>query len=507
MKRPNHSHDGSVSPLSTLASTPYYNRDSGERREAAPAYTSIDSQQQRLHYVHRQEDEFPFESKNRVHRLWLWKILSITVAGLVLMAIVTILVLHKSRPLPKWPSAITINTLIAVSTAVFKACLIMPIAEGIGQLKWLWYQKWRPLRHMEQWDLASRVIGAILTILAMAVDPFTQQVVQFYSCSTVVEGERATVPFSNNYTAGYWFYGGDSQLDPQMQSAMYIGLLDPLANTSAGESQDTHAFECEFYPAVNTYSANINNGVLLEQVLDSQPMDVWTRKSSGTQALLIVNRTIRGGKWHECTGSPNPSDENNIPLIMYPSDFDYGPQISTEAPSSSFYNYNITWWPQDCIYWLPSEIAGTKGDPWSVKLWNNGTPTLDTVQATMDGMTRSVTARLRQGDGISANIGPANGTVWGTQTCVGVNWEWLALPAGLLLLTIVFLVLTITRTSSKQAWVWKSSIFAVLFSGLDHETRKSDEPVVSLEEMKAAADRATVRLEDTREGFRLVGQV
>lgn len=477
----------------------------------------------------------------------------------------------------------------------------------------------------------------------MAVDPFTQQVVQFYSCSTVVEDERATVPFSNNYTTGSWI----THLDRQMQSAMYIGLLDPPANTSSalefecrtgnctfpstddgatflslalesrcadigsdvafsvggrnftdsvfghethpkmttlnatlsgyglqlnnysnnvmqsgsqyptdwpshvlrqiayltmssrwgyrGEPQDTHAFECEFYPVVNTYSANITNGVLLEQVLDSQRMDVWPA-GDNTRALLIVNRTIRGGKWHGCTGDLGPSNENNFPVFID----DSGPILGIDVPSTMLIDIpsmtmmdpseNTTWWPQDCVYWLPQQIAASlseaisnllgtvilsydweieraKGNPWSVNLWNNGTPTLEMVQAIMDGMTRSVTARLMQGDGISVNMGPANGTVWGTQTCVGVNWEWLALPAGLLLLTIIFLVLTIVRTRSKQAHVWKSSIFAVLFSGLDQETRKSDGPLMSLEEMKAAADRATVRLEDTKEGFRLVGQV
>lgn len=478
------------------------------------------------------------------------------------------------------------------------------------------------------------VMGAILTIVAMAVDPFTQQVVRFYGCSTVVEGGLATVPFSNNYTASSHAYG-DSQLDPQMQLAIYIGLLDPPANTSAAlnfecgtgnctfpstddgasflslalesrcidigsniaysvgardfndpdlgpkakatlpgyrlqlsnysstvmlsESQsptdrpsnflshvaylmtslsrnqagpqNTHAFECEFYPVVNTYSANITNGVLFEKVLDSQRMDVWPYMY-GTQAILIVKRTIRGGKWHDCTGGLDRSDENGVSLSIDPIYYnETEPTNVTNVPvgTPTYFSRNTTWWPRDCMYWLPHQTATSlseaitnllgnetlsysgplnrpKGNPWSVNLWNNGTPTLDTVQAIMDGMTRSVTARLRQGDGISINMGPANGTVWGLQTCVGVNWEWLALPAGLLLLTIVFLVLTIARTMSTQVRVWKSSIFAVLFSGLDQGTRRADGPVVSLEEMKAAAGRATVRLEDTKEGFRLVDQ-
>lgn len=149
-----HSHDGSVSALS-LSST-YYNRDTGEQGEAVPAYTPIEHQLQRKLGVHHHDGECHFQKDKHVHRLWIWELLSITVAVLALVAIVITLALHKDRPLPKWPSAITINALVAVFTAVFKACLMMPIAEGIGQLKWLWYQKSRPLRHIEQWDLASR---------------------------------------------------------------------------------------------------------------------------------------------------------------------------------------------------------------------------------------------------------------------------------------------------------------------------------------------------------------
>lgn len=48
------------------------------------------------------------------------------------------------------------------------------------------------------------IIFAILKIAKMAIDPFTQQIVQFCGCLTVVGSEHATVLFSNDYTAGFW---------------------------------------------------------------------------------------------------------------------------------------------------------------------------------------------------------------------------------------------------------------------------------------------------------------
>lgn len=247
-------------------------------------------------------------------------------------------------------------------------------------------------------------------------------------------------------------------------------LTLPTPSQDQPEPQDIHAFACEFYPVVNTYSANITNGMLLEQVLDSQPMDVWVdydyQGNISMEALLIVDKTIREGKWQECTGNRSPSEENNVPLNYTHS------ILRPFSPTEDVNNYNITWWPRDCVYAMPLQVAGglfkavssllgnvtlsydsglkrPDGSPWFTTLWNNGTPSLDNFQATMAGMTRSVTARLRQGDGLSINMGPVNGTVYGTQTYICVKWVWLALLAGLLLLTIVFLLLIIVKTRSR----------------------------------------------------------
>ena len=62
---------------------------------------------------------------------WLLEILSSFIAALALMAIIVTLAVHQGRPLPQWPHSISINALIAVFTTVFKASLLMPVAEGI----------------------------------------------------------------------------------------------------------------------------------------------------------------------------------------------------------------------------------------------------------------------------------------------------------------------------------------------------------------------------------------
>lgn len=94
----------------------------------------------------------------------------------------------------------------------------MPVAEGISELKWVWFAKPRLLSDMDEFDLASRgprgsfrfifrlpqnklaCLGAMITLLSLGLDPFTQLVVQTYDCLTIGPG-LATINRTNNYTA------------------------------------------------------------------------------------------------------------------------------------------------------------------------------------------------------------------------------------------------------------------------------------------------------------------
>ncbi|KAF4823226.1 hypothetical protein CGCSCA5_v001873 [Colletotrichum siamense] len=79
-------------------------------------------------------------------------------------------------------------------------------SEVIGQSKWLWMEKPRPLRDMERFDNAARgawgslklffyswkptmtLIGAFIVITSYAIGPFAQQATTSYSCNITGEG-------------------------------------------------------------------------------------------------------------------------------------------------------------------------------------------------------------------------------------------------------------------------------------------------------------------------------
>ncbi|KAF2866136.1 hypothetical protein BDV95DRAFT_456351, partial [Massariosphaeria phaeospora] len=68
----------------------------------------------------------------------------------------------------------------------------------------------------------------------------------------------------------------------------------------------------------------------------------------------------------------------------------------------------------------------------------------------------------------------ATGIAWAEETYVQVVWAWLSLPLVLLILTLVFLVATVVRTSkeSDRLGVWKTSALATLLYGLPDDIQK-----------------------------------
>jgi hypothetical protein len=99
----------------------------------------------------------------------------------------------NGKPLNAWAPGLTIITILS---KVASAALILPISEAIGQLKWTWFhgKKSRDAFDFEIFDKASRgawgsvmllcrtkgrslaALGALLTILLLAIDTFFQQV-------------------------------------------------------------------------------------------------------------------------------------------------------------------------------------------------------------------------------------------------------------------------------------------------------------------------------------------
>jgi hypothetical protein len=92
-----------------------------------------------------------------------------------------------------------------------------------------------------------------------------------------------------------------------------------------------------------------------------------------------------------------------------------------------------------------------------------------------------------------------NGTVWVEEVHVHVVWPWITLPALLVLCSTVFLALTIllSRQRSKtQGYLgtWKNDALALLFHGLDSDTRASLPAGAKKSDISASAEKTSVQL-------------
>ncbi|RJE20239.1 hypothetical protein PHISCL_07417 [Aspergillus sclerotialis] len=156
------------------------------------------------------------------------------------IAIFGILLAYDQKESPSFPQGLTLNAIVSILSTGSKSSLIFVIGECIGQLKWMWFQgeNKRPLNDLQSFDSASRgpfgsllmcvqdrgrsliSIGALVTVLALAFDPFMQQVLSYPVRQVPVPSNTATAqqsvfPFHMN---------NDRVIDNKFGSALYAGI-------------------------------------------------------------------------------------------------------------------------------------------------------------------------------------------------------------------------------------------------------------------------------------------
>lgn len=583
-------------------------------------------------------------TQSTIDVIWLPEFTSFLLAVIAFLAIIILLAVRKDKPLPNWPSLIGINSLVAILSSILRVALLFPVAECISELKWIWFANPQPVSDFDRFDSASRgpwgalkllfkrpgnilsTLGVSITILALAVGPFAQQILQFRGCLIPFEGSFATVARTNNYTVfALQMAAGDPSIDGKMTAALYQGVLNPPSNASAPMSTYCPSGNCTFPHSNNAAYTSLAICSSIEDIsqlisghgnLGNDSIETWNYTlPSGLQlpGIRVMTTAAISFEWEDqgtplltlealmitvnCTGADFSSEDEcsitpwairaslspcihmygnvrfsnsvfeehilsttmlpYVPEIEYYSvagdypsspDIDCSPSGSlqenkTQATSllasglryanhsSKALNGSDTlWYNPSCTYdfgygpttglrdsfthvffgtmykpnnvTIPQGLSGRSiGDTWMLSLYANGKANLTSAAAYFEGLAISMTAAIRE-NGDSSNSAPARGTVFGSQTCVGVEWAWLALPAVLLFLTLVFLMTTVvrsrmnTRTGAAEDGrkPWKSSSLPLLWYGMRDETRARYERFDEVEKMKESGDRMKVCL-------------
>ncbi|KAK9774088.1 hypothetical protein AB5N19_06921 [Seiridium cardinale] len=132
---------------------------------------------------------------------WKWQATQLLIAFGTLASIISVLDRLSGEQQPKWLQGFTLNSLIAILATLLRGTLVTVVEGVISQLKWDWFQMDRPLIHLEAYERASRgpwgalrymyrirglnlaTVGALITVISMAIGALTQQAIRSVACS------------------------------------------------------------------------------------------------------------------------------------------------------------------------------------------------------------------------------------------------------------------------------------------------------------------------------------
>lgn len=149
---------------------------------------------------------------------WWWEVGACLVGIICMCLTVAILFYMSGKPLNAWRLPIQPNSLIAVFSAITKSALLIPIAECISQLMWVYYDKSKaePLSQLQYFHDASRgpwgstvlfwktrmrppylaLFGAAITVMMLLFEPFAQQVLEFPSQPVAIENSFGSATYA-----------------------------------------------------------------------------------------------------------------------------------------------------------------------------------------------------------------------------------------------------------------------------------------------------------------------
>jgi hypothetical protein len=280
--------------------------------------------------------------------------------------------------------------------------------------------------------------------------------------------------------------------------------------------------ECKLWPAVQSIKALVNLGELQETVTS----EAFLQYDEDAGSWLHVSpRVLRNGSWHDCTPSKTRSLEQPVPIN---NNTIWRPKSDDEYPE------RLQWYTQDCVWTIDYQtdvalreqlnplftdrsvrlksslgwVDMSWGDVWIKQIYRNGTASASTISAQIGQLASSMTAYNRMMPRPETNLGFAYGDTIKYETCVQVRWPWIAFPAALVVLSSLFLALTIWSTKQDSSSVsggkvWKTSSLAVLFHGLGEGLLKDQEPLVRKSEMMDRAAKLKVALRFEDDGWKL----
>ncbi|KAF2023946.1 hypothetical protein EK21DRAFT_118279 [Setomelanomma holmii] len=483
---------------------------------------------------------------------WFWETIAMVASAACLIAVVVILARMHSKPLDRWTLDISLNATVAIFITAAKSLALLVIGACIAQSKWIRF-KTAP-RRLDEFDLFENAargplgslmlllqvrwhsgfasVGAILTILALGVDTFAQQVIRLDTKSVEVMDGGASFGLSRNYTGGAkWLmpYPGDIEaktVDVAMEGAVFRGIYNISSNPNfhCGSTCIWHdsyislglASQCKDVTTetlasnANTTSnqtynrgiyalttpGNISIGMHFESLVENEEdppsayfseLEIfectlgfaaynYTTLSASGNRLEIEASSIKlePGIVSGRPGSQVTYKQSGLPaFVVQEADI----RALVNLFESSRFSGNVT--SGQIPVALPSGVV-------MALLSSNITQTFDNVAASMTEQLRSSSSDVARGITVTLVV------------FVHIEWAWLGLPVAVTFVSGLFLLATWMHARLHHCVPWKSSAVAILYHqvvvGVDEKAVVRSE-MRGLKEMEYAAKRTKATLE------------
>ncbi|KAI8624630.1 hypothetical protein F5Y19DRAFT_490734 [Xylariaceae sp. FL1651] len=275
-------------------------------------------------------------------------------------------------------------------------------------------------------------------------------------------------------------------------------------------SSDTHAsaFHCSIDPCVHGYHSQTDNNNLTQSVVSSTRM--------GYNYNIIDDQSVH----YNDTKYPGLACEKEGPGLVKvgKENVDAAPLDGVSDKNGNGISKDPVWYPEECVFSFGQgavDAIGTTvgsalddlemqrtggvevGSIIAKNIWRNGTVDLAHMQDFTQKLADVMTATIRNNGGDKY----ASGEVLINDTCIHVQWAWLAYPAVLLGLSILFLMLMIFQApTGSSGRVWKSSILAPLFISMDETMYDTNHYDMSKHDMNQFAKLIRAQLVRDAEG-------
>ncbi|KAJ4984102.1 hypothetical protein SVAN01_10390 [Stagonosporopsis vannaccii] len=232
------------------------------------------------------------------------------------------------------------------------------------------------------------------------------------------------------------------------------------------------ATECALYLCVNEYQAQVRDGKLKETILSS-----WALKDQESYQASPNSSNFKPGPEADAYVASKGDrlydweiQRTDLQLLI-PRE-----ELGNSNPRTFNVSYAFITTLSD---FLKDLTAGTKNiKQMAYPTWDEGmTPLVNVfwesqnLTETFDHVARSLTNQVRKTATDASHIRQVHGTTQKWEIHVRVQWEYLAFPAAMIVLGMVYVLLAIVESTRLHNPAWKESALPSLLHGLDDETQ------------------------------------